>query len=367
MMRPEAITARAVLVALAMVGVAAITASAAMAMSDVDEGDGSPGSEGVATRNVQLDAADRDIGGRPLVIDRVDPATVLTINASGFSVDAIGVISQCQERTPCRNRLPVRFDGGGGAIFQYLITDDVSPGGRCRLGAARCTLELEVDETVLVVDTVFVDEAPAPGELTIEPEGGLRVGDSVTAIASGFPSGAELVLSVCAGLDSSGPRCGKPGPTIPVTAGADGSAEATLTVPAEVGADRVACGRRSQCRLVVTSADLGAWARPVPLSFAGAPGADYDLDRLIAGLVAAVGLVAVGIWLWRSTDWRPPPEADASAIDDAEYADLDAEADAFVDPDGSGDEAERIVSSDWISQPSSRRLRWPHRAGGARD
>ena len=40
-------------------------------------------------------------------------------------------------------------------------------------------------------------------------------------------------------------------------------------------------------------------------------------------------LLAVAVWLVRSTDWRPPREADSSALDDAELADLDREAALF--------------------------------------
>jgi hypothetical protein len=42
-----------------------------------------------------------------------------------------------------------------------------------------------------------------------------------------------------------------------------------------------------------------------------------------------LALLVVAVWLVRSTDWRAPREADSSAIDDAELADLDLEAALF--------------------------------------
>ena len=43
----------------------------------------------------------------------------------------------------------------------------------------------------------------------------------------------------------------------------------------------------------------------------------YDAGRLVGGLAAAAVLLAVALWLVRSTDWRPPSEADAPELDRA--------------------------------------------------
>ena len=53
------------------------------------------------------------------------------------------------------------------------------------------------------------------------------------------------------------------------------------------------------------------------------------LTDLVGGLVVAALLLATAAALIRSTDWRPPGEADGSLIDDAEFADLDLEAAEF--------------------------------------
>ena len=59
------------------------------------------------------------------------------------------------------------------------------------------------------------------------------------------------------------------------------------------------------------------------------PGASYETERLTVGLALAGGLVAAAAVVLARTDWSPPGEADSRSIDDAAYADLDAEAAAF--------------------------------------
>lgn len=298
-------------------------------------GDASAQDDGeVATRIVVISAPTEDVD-RPLVVDRLAPQTVLRVQAGGFDSDTTGRVVQCVDETRCRNALPVRFDEHGSATFEYLVTDEVGEAGgsgrRCRLGEPRCTIELRVGDSTSVIDTVFVDEAPPPGSLGVDPRTDLLVGDTVTVTASGFAPGAELTVLLCAAPSTSGSRCGAPGPVVALTIGGDGSAEAEMTVPLEVGSDRVACGRRVPCRIVVSSDQVGVWARPVTLAFAEAPRVDYHLTRVVLGLAVALGLGVLAAWLIRSTDWSPPPEADSSPIDDAEYADLDLEAEQFVD------------------------------------
>jgi hypothetical protein len=41
----------------------------------------------------------------------------------------------------------------------------------------------------------------------------------------------------------------------------------------------------------------------------------YDPLRLAAGLGLAVLLLVVALWLVRTTDWRPPSEADTPELD----------------------------------------------------
>ena len=268
----------------------------------------------------------------PLFIDELAPETLLTVMATGFDVDTTGAVTQCVEGSVrrCRNRLPVRFDDRGAATFQYLVTDDIDP---CRLSGERCTIELTSSAKISVVDTIFVDAAPAPGRLDVAPRRDLLVGDTVTETASEFPPGAELTVMICAAPSSSGPRCGAPGPEMPLIVDLDGTAEVDFVLDvSDVGSAGVACGRQVRCHVVVRSDQRGLRARPVPLTFTASPGADYTTSRVIIGLTAALGLALAAAWLIGSTDWRPPSESDSSPIDEADYADLDLEAANFDGP-----------------------------------
>ena len=180
------------------------------------------------------------------------------------------------------------------------------------------------------METIFIDAAPEPGTIRVKSEGALVVGDTVVVALSGFPSEASLLVTVCAAPATSGSRCGAPGPEVPVTIGSDGGAEVEVVLDVdEVGSDGVACGRRSACRLVVSSEEVGVRANPVTIPFADGPGADYEASSVVIGVALAAGFLALAAWLVRSTNWDPPREADSSAIDEAEFADLDREAAEF--------------------------------------
>jgi hypothetical protein len=276
----------------------------------------------------------------PLIIDELAPVTVLTIHATGFQRDTTGTVRQCLHGSQrrCQNQLQVRFDDKAAATFQYLVSDEVgSAAGSdepCRLRAPRCTIELAVGDKISIIDTVFVDEAPPPGRLEVTPRRGLLIGDTVTVITSQFPPGADLTLMICAAPSTSGARCGAPGPQVALTIGPDGTAQTDMVLDAaDIGTDRVACGRRVTCLMVVTADQLGVRARPTPLNFAEAPGADYVTTRVIIGLAGALALVVLAGWLIRSSNWDPPSESDATALDDVDYADLDLEADQFDEPE----------------------------------
>lgn len=297
---------------------------------------GEPAAVVTETLTIRYEPAD-EVTIAPMV-DELAPATVLMITATGFDPDETGSIWQCVSGSTnrCDNRLEVRFDGSGAARFQYLVTDEIgalgSAAGRCRLGGDRCTIELRSGDKVSVIDTIFVDRAPEPGDITVEPARNLALGDTVVVKASGFPAAAELTVTVCAAPATSGPRCGHPGPVVPLTMDTAGSAEAEVVLDVEeVGSDGVACGRRSACRVVVSSDEVGVRAAPTTLFFTDGPGADYVTWLVVIGVVAALGFLLLALWLVRSTNWDPPPEADSSAIDDAEYADLDLEAEQFED------------------------------------
>lgn len=292
----------------------------------------------VATQELTVRHQPADEVASPVIVDGLAPETVLTVRAVGFSPDTSGSVAQCTQGQGrrCTNALGVRFDDLGSATFQYLVTDEIAgapeSGLRCRLGQPRCAIEVRAGSQVSVVETVFVDRVPPPGRLQVTPSEGLEPGEEVRITVEDLRPGAELAVAVCADPSTSGPRCGAPGPEAALTVGPEGGAVARLILDVdEVGTDRVACGRRVRCRVVATSDEAGVRVTPMALSFRGAAGADYAWPRVAAGLLVAVALLLVAWHLLHTTSWRPPGEADASTIDDAELADLDQEAARFTE------------------------------------
>ena len=269
------------------------------------------------------------------VADRLAPDTVLRMRARGFEPLTRAVAEQCAPNgsTRCGNPIPVQFDEDGEAKFQYLVTDEflirgrAVPGG-CRSNAAPCTIVVRaVDGTRRgEIQTIFVDTIPPPGRIQVTPSSGLSLdGERVTIEVHDYPPGVEVRAMLCAAPDATGPRCGEPGPTTPLLVGHDGTGRTQLVIePGRVGAQRVPCSRGDDCGISVASDDVFARAPVVPISFAAPPGTDYDPTRLALGLGLAAFLVAIATWLIRRTDWSAVGEAAAPAIDDADYADLDA-------------------------------------------
>lgn len=293
-----------------------------------------PGDVTRRTIEVRAEAAEETQGRR--IVDRLAPTTLLTIEAMGFDRDTTGSIRQCTtgEARSCRNHLAVRFDDRGRATFQYLVDD----GGGCRLADDRCTVELFVGDRETVIDTVFVDAAPPPGVITVSPDDELQPGDRVEVRATGFPAGSRLVATVCIAPAISGPRCGSPAPEVAFDTDESGTGVAVLELDVdEVGEALGACGRRSRCQVVVadatgtgrprqSAAPIALGFAPIALSFEATPGATYDGPRVVIGITASLVLLFAAGWIIAREDWRPPDESDGSAIDDAEYADLDLEA-----------------------------------------
>lgn len=292
--------------------------------------------EPVATRLVDVRAEPDQAAAVPKIVDRLAPNTVLTVRAVGFPADRTATVRQCVvgDRRHCANEIRVRFDHDGTATFQYLITDVIGStvgDGRCRLAdASLCTVEIRVGGSVATIDTVFVDIAPPAGTIEVSPADGIEIGRELTVTATGFPADTHLGVTICAAPAHRGPRCGSPGPELQLTTDATGAASGLMVLEtARVGSDGVACGRRTICRVVVSSDALGVRAQPVTLEFRESPGADYDRGRVGAGLLLALAFVAAAVSLVRRTDWAAPPEADGSPIDEAEFADLDREAELF--------------------------------------
>lgn len=267
------------------------------------------------------------------VADRLAPATVLRIRATGFEPFVEGFAQQCGSGTTtrCGNLIPVQFDADGEARFQYLVTDRFVRGevpGRCRSGAAPCTIVVADvhGRRRGEIQSVFGGPVAPPGRITVRPATDLSLaGQTVTVRVREFPPGTRLRATVCAAPDAFGRRCGRPGPSAPLVVGSDGTGRTDLRIePGPVGRELASCERGDECGVSVASDAVFARAPVVPISFAAPPGAAYDPTRLVVGLALAALLLLVGCGLIWRTDWSAVGEAAAPEIDDAEYADLDA-------------------------------------------
>ncbi|MDQ1534577.1 MAG: hypothetical protein QOF28_2338 [Actinomycetota bacterium] len=268
------------------------------------------------------------------VVDRLAPDTVLQMRVVGFEPFERAIAEQCasHDLTRCGNRVPVQFDEGGVARFQYLVNDafldSEQISGACRFDATPCSIVVRALEsgTHAKIQTVFIDTVPSPGQIAVTPAHELSLdGETVTVEVENYPPGAELTATLCGAPDVFGARCGEPGPTARLVVGSDGSGHTRLVIkPGAVGTDRVRCFRGDDCGVSVASETVFARAPVVPISFAAPPGSEYDTNRLAIGLAVAVLLAAIAAGLIRRTDWSAVGEAAAPEIDDADYADLDA-------------------------------------------
>ena len=235
-------------------------------------------------------------------MDGLEPDTVLRLTVDGFDEFEQARARQCvtATRTVCRNEIGVQFGAEGSAEFQYLVVDDFAPAAaeeRCRAGAAPCSIvveSLDGDQRAEIL-TLFHDEMPPPGRITVTPTRRLADGQSVLVEVEGYPAGSEVQAMLCAAPAATGTeRCGAPGPTAAMTVGPDGRGRARLAIRSGlVGRAGVFCGPDSTCGVSVASATVFARGPVVPVTFAALPGAGYDMTRMAIGFGTAVGLLAL--------------------------------------------------------------------------
>ncbi len=213
-----------------------------------------------------------------------------------------GTIEQCVVRrrdgadrlSACGNALPVVTDADGVADVLYQVVDT----GRCG-PRDRCVVVVRFpnDGTTAYGGTAdaFIVFGDGPRELTVEvePAGPYLDGDAVLLDIGAVTPGAAVSVRWC------GETCADP---IIGAATADGRFSATIEIDAE-------CDR---CEVIVSA---GARELAVPVSIADRPGASYSVERLVAGLLAAIGFFAAAVLVARRTDWRPPSEAATPAFD----------------------------------------------------
>lgn len=250
------------------------------------------------------------------VVDGLPDAAVLRVTATGFVADATGEAAQCTPTGPgreaCAGRFPVRFDGKGTARFQYLVAVD-----RCQQGAPCLLWVRGEDDRRVAVPLMFGARAPAAATLTVVPRDGLEDGQTVQVSVVGLSprSRLEVVRCVPPGLPVA-ERCEGLRPAKPLVVGADGRGSTSIAMTwGEVGSGRHACGRGNRCGIGLVSDGALVRAAFVPVDFSAGASASYDAKRVAIGFAAAASLLALAVWLIRTTDWREPTEAATPAMD----------------------------------------------------
>lgn len=254
----------------------------------------------------------------PPAVDRLPPAAVLSVTASGFAPDTDGAVAQCRAAgDPCRASFPVRFDGSGTARFQFLVTSR-DPAGRVHCAPASCRLVVRgPGDRVGTAATVFGGAALPRPRAVVTPGPGVHDGQRVRVSASGFPPGARLEAALCGppGLPPA-EWCGRP--ALVLTAGPDGAAAGRFIVRSgPVGSRRHPCRRASPCGLAVVAPAHFTGAPVQPVAFSAGRGAGYYPARVAAGLALAAALLVLAWWLVRTTDWSEPSEAATPEMDRA--------------------------------------------------
>ena len=283
-------------------------------------------------REVLVTPAPDDAFAGSNVVDDLDQRVVLRVTAIGFEPSAIGHVEQCAltlagvER--CGNRFPVQFGDNGTARFQYLAgsryLDPDADDPVCDERAHPCVVRLDDGSTTAIVHTVFGASAPRRSVRITPRPSGLSAGDALTLDVRGFAPGDQVDVALCAAPATSGARrCRTLTPSPPPVVAADGTAIARVIVPDDrVGSARLTCDDQVPCGLVVSDGSARPSVAPAIVTFESGPGAAYDAARLAPGILVALALGGVVLWLIRRTDWRKPSEAETPVMDAAELVDV---------------------------------------------
>lgn len=227
-------------------------------------------------------------------IGELEDGSVLAIRVDGGPEGARGHVQQCERTVSgfrgCTNRFPVLFDEDGVAFFQYQVVDlgDCGATGSCVL-----LVRDDDGQHEAYGFTIFGAEAPPPPSVTLSPSGPYAAGDEVRVEVANLTPGAPIEAAFCGDTCASLRRA---------TAGEDGTATAVVVI-----------GPRCQdCGITVVAAAGSSFTET---RFVPPPTADYDLPRLIAGLIAAAAFLILAALIIATVDWRPPSEAQTPELD----------------------------------------------------
>jgi hypothetical protein len=250
------------------------------------------------SHDVTLTAAPADelTVAAPTVAELSD-GDVLTIRISGGVEGARGHVQQCVRTVSaflqCTNRFPMLFDTDGRAVFQYQLVDS----GRC--GATSSCVVVVRDEELrraAYAFTVFGAAASPPLSVTVSPSGPYTEGDEVRVEVTNLTPGTPMEAAFC-GTTCSSPRR--------ATAGEDKTATAVIPIGA----------RCEDCGIAVVAAAGSSFTET---QFVSPPSAEYDWQRLTAGLTAAAAFLILAWLILTTVDWRPPSEAQTPELNGPE-------------------------------------------------
>ncbi|MFN0029240.1 MAG: hypothetical protein ACKV2O_18955 [Acidimicrobiales bacterium] len=266
---------------------------------------------------------DSDPGSIPLV-KGLEEGEVVVVRADGFAANTTGWIRLCvvEEPNRCGTTFPIRFDEGRSAIVQYQL-QPAAPGepGGCRPGS-RCVLEVFDRHGGGYADLSFGPADPADVRLRLPGGSHVVVGQPFEVIVDGSLPADPLTVVLCQRADPF-PRSCQPLSMADPTAPIGGPAGLRFEVIATPDQARDC---HEGCVLSVRAGDEAIRADVIEVRPSSDTPVRYEPARLIAGLATAALMVGLAGWLWRRTDWSPPRAADGAAIDEADFADLDAEA-----------------------------------------
>ena len=272
---------------------------------------------------IAVNGSDPDDPGPYVTVDRLGPDPLVRVTAAGFEPFETGFVEQCVAEVgllpACTGRFPVQFGEDGGGEFQFGMRTASAPGG-CQYARPTCILRLSGVSSGRLGEVQTVVGPARRGRVDVSPDSGL--GESATAqvVVTGFPPRTSATAMLCAPLGGYDVRrCGGAGGPARFDVGPDGSGRTSLAVgTGPVGVNRLPCGPRHPCGVLVVVGDGFVAAPAVPLQFSLGPGATYNTARLVTGLVLGASLMALAFLLARRTDWNKPTEAATPEVDAAD-------------------------------------------------
>lgn len=277
---------------------------------------------------VEVRAEDR--GRATLLLSGLGDATVLHVQARGFAANRTGTLRQCRQDQSlvCTSSSPVRFDDYGDAEVQFLVLSQPEFDGehsRCDQAGRRCVLEVGDGTETGTADLAFGAGPAVDVRLELLSTKRLGQGQRIEVELGGTLPSSTFELGLC--------RQGNPYPAecLSLASVDPVAARAATRLSLEPTVEQLTWCEGGACLLSVTVDQAAVRSDVVAVSVTNAAPIRYDPVRVLAGLLVAAALLILAAWIGLHTDWSAPRSADGHTIDEATYADLDAEAAAHTE------------------------------------